>query len=125
MPTTFVLIAHPEPASFNGAWSRATMEAARTSGDTVLISDLCAMGFDPVERPGHYGTTGPFDPLKAQEAAARAGLPPDVADEVGVVVGRVETHDRGHGPRGRAARLPHRPAAGRDDGPGRTDHRDV
>ncbi len=84
MATTLIVLAHPEPGSFNGAWAEATRTACEAVGDTVLISDLCAMGFDAVESARHYpGWSGGFDPLKAQEAASEAGsLPVDVAAEV-------------------------------------------
>lgn len=85
MTTTLILIAHPEPRSFTGAWAAASGAAAATLGHTVLWSDLCAAGFDPVEGPQHFGADGAavFDPLKAQEmSAAAADLPSDVAAEV-------------------------------------------
>jgi NAD(P)H dehydrogenase (quinone) len=86
MPTTLIVLAHPDRRSFNGAWSDATEAAALAQGDTVLRSDLCQMGFDPVERAAHYGDwpeDAPFDPLKAQEGAADAGsTPKDVRAEV-------------------------------------------
>ncbi len=84
MATTLIVLAHPEPGSFNGAWAEATRAACEAVGDTVLTSDLCAMGFDAVESARHYpGWSGAFDPLKAQETAAEAGsLPEDVAGEV-------------------------------------------
>lgn len=77
MATTLVILAHPEPASFNGAWARASCDAARALGHDVMFADLYASGFDPAERPGHYATPPrPFDPLKAQEAGP---IPADVA----------------------------------------------
>lgn len=79
MRTTLVVLAHPEPASFNATWARHTAAAAQAAGDRVLRSDLCAMGFDPVEGPQHHGGRRPFDALKAQEAGP---LPDDVAAEV-------------------------------------------
>ncbi len=84
MTTTLIVLAHPEPGSFNGAWAEATRAACEALGDTVLMSDLCAMGFDAVEASRHYpGWAGGFDPLKAQEDAAASGdLPQDVAGEV-------------------------------------------
>jgi NAD(P)H dehydrogenase (quinone) len=84
--TTLVVLAHPDRRSFNGAWADATEAAAAAQGDRVLRSDLCAMGFDPVESPRNYPGRRPddrFDPLKAQEEAARAGrLSKDVASEI-------------------------------------------
>ena len=84
MGTTLIVLAHPEQASFNGSWARASAAGAKAAGDDVLWSDLCAMGFDPVEGAGHFpAQSGPFDPLKAHEAAVRAdALPADVTAEV-------------------------------------------
>ena len=47
MTTTLIVLAHPEPLSFNGAWAAATRQACMTAGDTVLTSDLVEMAFDP------------------------------------------------------------------------------
>ena len=79
MTTTLIVLAHPEPASFNGAWARATARASQELGHEVLWSDLTAMGFDPAERAALYpqGAPRPFDPLKAQEEAAADGALPD------------------------------------------------
>ena len=78
-PVTFVLLAHPERRSFTARWAAASAAAARDAGHEVLWSDLCSMGFDPVEKASHYPATAlPFDPLKAQEGHP---LPPDAASE--------------------------------------------
>jgi NAD(P)H dehydrogenase (quinone) len=86
MTNTLIVLAHPDPGSFNGAWAEASARACRAIGHDVLVSDLCAMGFDAVEGrsqfPG-YAVDRPFDPLKAQEEAAEAGeVPADVAGEI-------------------------------------------
>ena len=87
MTTTLVVLAHPDPRSFNAAWAQASVDACKALGDTVLVSDLVAMGFDAVERAAHYPAhpeDRPFDPLKAQEtAAAQDAMPADVAAEIG------------------------------------------
>jgi NAD(P)H dehydrogenase (quinone) len=84
--TTLVVLAHPDARSFNGHWARASMEAFRSVGEEVVFSDLCADGFDAVEAARLYPAfpdATQFDPLKAQEEAARnGGLPADVAREV-------------------------------------------
>ena len=49
LTTTLIVLAHPDPRSFNGAWANATEAACEALGDTVLRSDLVALGFDPVE----------------------------------------------------------------------------
>lgn len=89
MKSTFIVLAHPEPDSFNGAWFRASVEASQVNGDTVSTSDLVGQGFDPVERRDHFAggvgvsPAGPFDPLKFQESAAASGaIPGDVAAEI-------------------------------------------
>lgn len=77
---------HPEPASFNGAMTRAARESLTGEGHDVTLSDLYADGFDPVERGGHYrprvdGQT--FSPLAEQRHAHETGnLPVDVAREI-------------------------------------------
>ena len=43
-----IVYAHPEPRSFNGAMKDAAVEVLRGAGHAVTISDLYAMGFDPV-----------------------------------------------------------------------------
>ncbi|KPA20958.1 General stress protein 14 [Shimia sp. SK013] len=88
MGTVLVVSAHPSEGSFTNAWAEASVAAAQAAGHEVLRSDLCAMGFDAVERAAHYGasSSGVFDPLKAQEAAGQAGdLPLEVAGEVAKV----------------------------------------
>ena len=89
MPTTLVVLAHPDRRSFNAAWANATAQAAEAAGHDLLWSDLYAMGFDAVEGPRHYRDWPEglaFDPLKAQEgAAAAANLPPDVQAEIAKV----------------------------------------
>ncbi len=80
MTTTLIVLAHPGPTSFNAQWAQAS---AKASPDAVLWSDLCAMGFDPVERAAHYGVDGPFDPLRVQSEAAEArNLPMDIQCEI-------------------------------------------
>lgn len=82
MATTLIVVAHPEPTSFTASWAQASAAAVEADGGQVIWSDLYAMGFDPAERAEHFNSTGPFDPLKAQETASRSGLPIDVNAEV-------------------------------------------
>jgi len=64
-----VILAHPNPASFNGRVAQAYAEALGACGETVLVRDLYALGFDPL--------------LKAREipGATDFGPGPDVAAE--------------------------------------------
>lgn len=84
MPTTLIVLAHPEPRSFNAQWAQASAQASAALGHDVLWSDLYSLGFDPAERAAHYDHPAdvPFDPLKAQGHAAETVLPADIAAEV-------------------------------------------
>lgn len=86
MTTTLIVLAHPDKRSCNGAWADATARAATALGDTVLISDLYALGFQPAEGPQHYADwkmDRQFDPLKVQEDSAQINqLPADVQAEI-------------------------------------------
>lgn len=81
-----IVLAHPEPQSFNAhlaATARATFEAA---GASVTVSDLYQMDFDPLERASHYASrvdAARFDVQSEQRhASATHTVPPDVAAEI-------------------------------------------
>jgi NAD(P)H dehydrogenase (quinone) len=44
----FLVNAHPEPQSFNGALFRTAQQTLRAAGHSLAVSDLYAMKFDPV-----------------------------------------------------------------------------
>ena len=72
-----IVYAHPEPKSFNGAMKDLAVEALSAAGHEVVVSDLYAMGFDPVA--GAHDVTGErIDPAffslqKEQTAAYESG----------------------------------------------------
>ncbi|WP_296746892.1 NAD(P)H-dependent oxidoreductase [Mesorhizobium sp.] len=47
-----IIYAHPEPKSFNGAMKDLAVETLTQAGHSVVVSDLYAMGFNPVAGPG-------------------------------------------------------------------------
>ncbi|WP_438765714.1 NAD(P)H-dependent oxidoreductase [Kushneria sp. TE3] len=47
---------HPEPKSFNAALTDTAIETLEHAGHEVLVSDLYAEKFEPVEGPGRYAT---------------------------------------------------------------------
>ncbi len=49
-----IVLAHPEPKSFNGHLSVTSSETLGAAGWDVTLSDLYAMRFDPREGPDHY-----------------------------------------------------------------------
>ena len=53
-----IVLAHPEPKSFNGAMKDAAVETLERAGHTVIVSDLYAQKFNPV--------AGPWDVTKQQ-----------------------------------------------------------
>jgi len=86
LPTTLIVLAHPERRSFTGAWADASAAAARALGHDVEWSDLYGMNFGAAEGPNYYSpdlARSPFDPLKVQETAAAGNrLPVEVAAEI-------------------------------------------
>ncbi len=66
----FIVHAHPEPQSFNGAMTRMAAEALRFSGHEVLISDLYAMGFNPISDRRNFVTV--HDALYYRQQAEEA-----------------------------------------------------
>jgi NAD(P)H dehydrogenase (quinone) len=82
----FIVHAHPEPQSFNGAMTRMAAEALTSAGHEVAISDLYAMGFDPISDRRNFVTV--HDPLyyrqQAEEAHAAQfnGFASDIREEM-------------------------------------------
>ncbi|TKC80219.1 NAD(P)H-dependent oxidoreductase [Trinickia terrae] len=52
----FIVHAHPEPKSFSSALKTTAEEVFRAAGHEVLVSDLYAMGFNPVASANDFGT---------------------------------------------------------------------
>lgn len=82
----FIVHAHPEPKSFNGAMTRAASEALIAAGHEVRVSDLYAMGFDPVSDRRNFTTVANAEAYRQQaeeaHAVAHGGLAPDIAAEL-------------------------------------------
>jgi len=76
-----IILAHPNPASFNHALAHAAAEALAAAGHVARLHDLYAEGFDPL--------------LPAAEIASAAALPADLAAwcrEVAAADGLVIVH---------------------------------
>lgn len=61
-----IVHAHPEPQSFNGALTRTAVETLERLGHSVTVSDLYAMGFDPVSDRRNFTTIKDPDYFKQQ-----------------------------------------------------------
>ncbi len=81
-----IVLAHPEPQSFNGHLARSAADTLRARGWHVTTSDLYAMGFDPCERGDHYPVREGPDRFDAQaeqrHASEREAIPGDAAAEI-------------------------------------------
>jgi NAD(P)H dehydrogenase (quinone) len=72
-----VVVAHPDPCSFNAQMAALAVQTLKESGYEVESSDLYAMDFDPREGPKHYPSrdrTDLFDIQAEQRSAARRGV---------------------------------------------------
>ena len=80
-----IVLAHPEPKSFNGHLSRVTAETLGDAGWHVTLSDLYAMNFDPCEGSRHYASRSDADVFHAQTEqrfnAENGTLPPEIEAE--------------------------------------------
>jgi NAD(P)H dehydrogenase (quinone) len=85
-----IIHAHPEPNSFNGALTRRAIHVLEEQGCTVRVSDLYAMGWDPVSSRKNFSTTkdSTFFKPQAEEvyAAEHGGFAPDIQAEMDKVV---------------------------------------
>ncbi|MFI5336613.1 MAG: NAD(P)H-dependent oxidoreductase [Opitutales bacterium] len=82
----FLVLAHAEPRSFNGALCLTAQETLRAAGHSVAVSDLYAMKFDPVSDRRNFTTVKNPDYFKQQieemHATEVGGFAPDVEAEL-------------------------------------------
>ncbi|WP_442738391.1 NAD(P)H-dependent oxidoreductase [Streptomyces pseudogriseolus] len=81
-----IVLAHPEPSSFNAALTRVAAETLQGDGHFVEVSDLYAMKFHAVAGPDDFqertGADGVLDIAREQETAFEVGsLSPDIRAE--------------------------------------------
>ena len=82
----FIVHAHPEPKSFNGALFQTAQDTLRAAGHAVVVSDLYAMRFDPVSDRRNFTTVKNPDLFKQQleelHATEMGGFAADVEAEL-------------------------------------------
>jgi NAD(P)H dehydrogenase (quinone) len=82
----FIVHAHHEPKSFNAALTREAVSALALAGHEVQVSDLYAMGFDPVSDRRNFRTVLDPEVFKQQSEEAHAarndGFAPDLQAEM-------------------------------------------
>jgi len=81
-----IVLAQPEPKSFNGAMFETAVATLRAAGHTIATSDLYRMGFDPASSRRNFTTVKDPDYLKLQieelHATEVGGFAPDVEAEI-------------------------------------------
>lgn len=81
-----IVLAHPEPKSFNAHLAGVARSALEAKGWSVSLTDLYATGFDPCERADHYKpqlNSDRFDVQTEQRHASTEGnIPPAVLAEI-------------------------------------------
>ena len=82
----FIVYAHAEPRSFNGALLQMAQDTLRAAGHSVMVSDLHGMKFDPVSDRRNFTTVKNAGVFKQQieeiNAAEVGGFAPDVEAEL-------------------------------------------
>lgn len=81
-----IVHAHPEPKSFNAALTATAVEFFKSNGDGVTVSDLYAMGFDPVSDRRNFLSVKDPTYFKQQveelHASQTDGFSPAIAREI-------------------------------------------
>jgi NAD(P)H dehydrogenase (quinone) len=88
-----IVLAHPEPRSFNGALFETAVATLRASGHTVATSDLYRMGFDPASSRGNFTTVKDLDYLRLQVEELHASEVGGFAPEVEAEIAKIEAAD--------------------------------
>ena len=78
----FIVHAHPEPKSFNAALTQTAAQALRAAGHDVVVSDLYAMGWDPVSDRRNFTTCLDPEYFKQQAEEQHAALHEGFAEDV-------------------------------------------
>ena len=78
----FIVHAHPEPQSFNGAMTRAAVQSLTSAGHSVVVSDLYAMKFDPVSDRRNFLEVADRDYYKQQAEEKHAHLTNSFAPDI-------------------------------------------
>lgn len=81
-----IVFAHNEPRSFNAAMKDLSVSTLEAAGHAVQVSDLYAMGFNPVASAADFSERADPDylvyALEQRHAYGKGALAPDIAAEV-------------------------------------------
>lgn len=84
---------HPEPRSFNAALTSTAVETLERDGHEVVVSDLYAEGFEPVEGPARYTTRRDASYFQALDEQRWHDERDDLAADVRREIARLEWAD--------------------------------
>lgn len=88
-----IVVAHPEPTSFNHALTQAGAQALKQAGHDVIVSDLYADGFNPVAGRHDFTTIADPDRFHYQAEQALAAQSDGFCDEIKRAQARVLAAD--------------------------------
>lgn len=81
-----IVLAHPEPKSFNAHLANVARTSLRDSGWTVSVSDLYSMKFDPCEKSDFYSSLRDSSRFNVQAeqryASEQKTIPPEIKEEI-------------------------------------------
>jgi NAD(P)H dehydrogenase (quinone) len=89
----FLVLAHPERRSFNGAMFDTAVETLSAAGHAVVTSDLYGMGFDPVSSRRNFTSVKDADYLKLQSEEVYATETGGFAPEIETEIAKIEAAD--------------------------------
>jgi NAD(P)H dehydrogenase (quinone) len=90
---TLIVLAHPEAKSFNAQLKDVAVETLEDAGHRVEVSDLYALGFDPVEGPEHFTDMKDPDWFSAQTEQRHAWEQGTTSAEVRAEIDKLERAD--------------------------------
>ncbi|MGZ5846436.1 MAG: NAD(P)H-dependent oxidoreductase [Ramlibacter sp.] len=88
-----IVLAHPEPRSFNASMASTAARTLRAAGHTVVTSDLYAAGFDPVSSRRNFTSIHDPEYLKLQAEELHATEVGGFAPEVEAEIAKMEAAD--------------------------------
>lgn len=89
----FIILAHPERRSFNGALFDVAVSTLEADGHTVASSDLYRMKFDPVSDRSNFLSVKDPDYLKLQIEETHASEQHSFAQQIDAEMGKIESCD--------------------------------
>lgn len=88
-----LVVAHPEPKSFNGAMASTIADTLKTNGHEVQVSDLYAMKFDPSSDRRNFKSVADAGYYKQQSEELYASQNGTFADDLEAEISKLEWCD--------------------------------